>query len=114
SAYREKQVNVTAPSNRATDRETAHSGKISRLQPQPLIVEFSNWLVRNSRWSEAVNSRIAALDHSGRLLFKPSLISSNLARLCRTKAAKVLLTLPAFPRELAIVRHAAQQHERTP
>src|SRR5262249_57066384 len=72
-----------------------------------MIVEFANRRVANSR-------RVVTIDisHPGRLISKPSLVRSNLARLRGAHSAEVLLALPTLPGKFVIVPHADERPTR--
>src|SRR5262245_38650657 len=65
--------------------------------------------ISDSRRLKAVNGRIARLDYPGRLILEPGLIRGHFARLSRSRAIEVLLTLPAFPGEFVVVPHTNER-----
>src|SRR5262249_47190662 len=53
----------------------------------------------------SIDLLICSFNHSCWLVFEPGLTRRNLSRLSRANPIKVLLTLPALPRELVVVPH---------
>src|SRR5438132_2239868 len=95
------QFDICAPTQRAEQFQTADGGEISRLEPQTMIVERAKGRVADFRRRVDIDAGII-LNDSGRLIFKPSLISGDLTCLRRTHAAEILLALPTLPREFVV------------
>src|SRR5262249_9471804 len=62
---------------------------------------------------KSVDSLPRSFYYASGLILEPCLSSRHLARLSRTHTAKVLLTLPAFPREFVIVPHTNERPTRS-
>src|SRR5262245_10571308 len=98
---------------RSEELETVDCCQVIGLQTETVIVIFGKRFIGNPWRVKPIDSLPRSFYYSSGLILEPCLSGHHLARLGRTHTAKVLLTLPAFPREFVIVPHTDERPTRS-